>query len=44
MFSTCQALKISRKETCRKELEVPEAPVFYPTLEEFRDTLGYISK
>jgi hypothetical protein len=39
-----QALKISRKETCRQDLEIPLAPVFYPTLEEFKDTLVYINK
>lgn len=39
-----QALKISRIETCRKEVDLPDAPVFYPTAEEFRDTMGYITK
>eukprot|EP01034_Spumella_vulgaris_P021348 gene21348-27378_t len=38
------ALKISLKETCRKEFDIPLAPVFYPTLEEFKDTLVYINK
>lgn len=39
-----QALKVSKKDSKRVAVELPLAPVYYPTLEEFHDTLGYIQK
>lgn len=39
-----QALKVSKKETKRVELEIPDAPVYYPTKDEFMDPLTYIQK
>jgi hypothetical protein len=39
-----QALKVSKKETKRVEMEIPDALVFYPTAEEFMDPLIYIQK
>jgi len=37
-----KALKNSRRETKRVEVEIPMAPTFHPTVEEFRDPLTYI--
>jgi hypothetical protein len=39
-----QALKISKLDTKRVEVDIPDAPVFYPTVEEFRDPMMYITK
>ena len=39
-----QAIKNSKKDTKRVELEIPMAPTFYPTVEEFRNPYVYISK
>jgi histone demethylase JARID1 len=39
-----QALKNSRIDTCRRRVEVPSAPVYHPTYEEFQDPLAYVSK
>lgn len=39
-----QAMKNSQKETKRVEIPVPDAPVFYPTVDEFKDPLSYINK
>jgi histone demethylase JARID1 len=39
-----QALKISKMDKERKEIPIPEAPVFYPTEEEFLDCVGYVRK
>eukprot|EP01038_Epipyxis_sp_PR26KG_P007815 gene7815-10617_t len=39
-----QAIKISRKETKRIYKEAPMGPIFYPTIDEFKDPLKYISK
>lgn len=39
-----QALKNSQKETKRIEVQVPEGPAFYPTVDEFKDPLAYINK
>lgn len=41
-LSISKALKVSKRETKRVILEIPDAPVFYPTAEEFRDPLSYI--
>jgi len=37
-------LKVSRLETKRAAYEIPSAPVFYPTIEEFKDPIKYIAK
>lgn len=39
-----QALKISKKDVKRVAVDVPDAPVFYPTSEEFKDPMAYIKK
>eukprot|EP01041_Mallomonas_annulata_P010702 gene10702-22343_t len=39
-----QALQNSRKDMKREQISIPEAPVFYPTLEEFKDPMQYIQK
>ena len=39
-----QAIKNSLVDSERIELKVPDAPTYYPTLEEFRDTYAYIEK
>lgn len=39
-----QALQNSKRETRRAELTVPEAPTYYPTIEEFKNPLEYIMK
>jgi hypothetical protein len=39
-----QAIKNSLKETARFKSEIPDAPVFYPTIEEFKNPLAYIKK
>lgn len=38
-----QALKISKKDTKRVIIDHPEAPVFYPTFEQFQDPIEFIS-
>lgn len=42
-FGTEQALKRSLHQVNRKEVRVPDAPVFRPTVEEFGDPLKYIT-
>jgi hypothetical protein len=37
-------LKISRLDTKRVEAEITDAPVFYPTADEFQDPMLYITK
>jgi hypothetical protein len=39
----CQALRKSLVQQRREEVQVPSAPVFYPTMEEFRDPLAFIA-
>ena len=39
-----QAIKNSKKDTRRVEREIPMAPTYYPTVEEFRNPYAYISK
>lgn len=39
-----QALRKSLLDVKRQEVPVPEAPTFYPTLEEMRDPMAYISR
>lgn len=39
-----QALENSKSEYKRVDIVVPEAPTFYPTIEEFKDPLAYIDK
>merc|ERR1711970_1626979 len=39
-----RAIALSLKHQKRTEASIPEAPVYYPTAEEFQDPLGYISK
>ena len=39
---TAQALRNSRREHQKTEVQHEEAPVFYPTVEEFADLTGYI--
>lgn len=38
-----QALKRSLHQVNRKDVRVPDAPIFHPTLEEFTDPLKYIT-
>lgn len=38
-----QALKVSKLDTKRSNLQVPEAPTFHPTIKEFMDPLKYIT-
>jgi hypothetical protein len=38
------ALRNSRKEIQKTTVPVPEAPTYYPSLEEFRDPLEYITR
>jgi len=38
-----QALKNSQMQTARVKFDVPQAPVYHPTVEEFKNPLGYIS-
>jgi hypothetical protein len=38
-----QVIKNSLVETKRLEIPIPDAPVFYPTLEEFARPLEYIT-
>ena len=42
--SLAKAIALSLKHQKRTEASIPEAPVYYPTAEEFQDPLGYISK
>ena len=37
-----QAIKNSTIDSVKREFEIKEAPVYYPTIEEFRDPLKYI--
>ena len=37
-----QAIKNSTIDSVKREIEIREAPVYYPTIEEFRDPLKYI--
>lgn len=39
-----QALENSRRETKRVHVAVPDAPTFYPSLQEFKDPLKYIAR
>lgn len=39
-----QALRNSIKDTKVQDQHVPDAPVYYPTLEQFKDPLGYIKR
>jgi hypothetical protein len=39
-----QAIKNSKRDSKRVERTVPEAPVFHPTIEEFKDPFAYINK
>jgi len=39
-----QAIRISKLDTKRKQAEITDAPVFYPTVQEFLDPILYISK
>lgn len=38
-----QAVKNSQRDQYRCQCEIPEAPTFRPTVEEFMDPLGYIA-
>lgn len=38
-----QAIENSKRETRREEYDVPDAPTYYPTVDEFRDPLKYIT-
>eukprot|EP01031_Cornospumella_fuschlensis_P042541 gene42541-51979_t len=38
------AIKVSKIDVKREVIEVPEAPTFHPTPEEFKDPIGYIQK
>jgi len=38
-----QALKNSQMQTTRVQVDVPQAPVYHPTVEEFKNPLKYIS-
>jgi hypothetical protein len=44
LFILLKAIKVSRLETKRSAHDIPYAPVFYPTVEEFKDPIQYISK
>jgi hypothetical protein len=37
-------MKISRLDAKRIEVTLPDAPVYYPSLEEFKDPLAYIRR
>lgn len=44
LHSTSQALRKSLLDVKRQEVPVPEAPTFYPTIEELRDPMAYINR
>ena len=39
-----QAVKNSLKDVARIDVPVPEAPVFHPSIEEFKNPIAYIRK
>jgi hypothetical protein len=38
------ALRNSRKDTHKTTTPIPEAPTYYPTIEEFQDPLEYVTR
>ena len=39
-----QAIENSKKDFRRVVLDLPTAPVYFPTIEEFRDPIGFIQR